>query len=326
VAALTVFTPTWNRAHTLPRLYESLAAQRSRDFVWLVVDDGSSDGTRGLVQAWQERADFHVDYVYQENRGKHHAINTGVAHTRTELFLILDSDDELLPEAVDTIVAGWRAIPSAERPRFAGLWTLCATPAGGTLTGSLAKDALDASLQELRYVHGIEEDMLRCFATEILRRYPFPETSPGCPYIPEGYIWFRMTRTYRIRFLNVPCSRVHFQPTGLIANAREQYRLSRCAVYAYLQPLDSDLPWFGSQPLHFLMSAVQTARYGIFGRQLWRLLRTLSWPARLLVVAGLPAALVLLAKDALSGRIARELRGAPSLHSTPQERGRGDAR
>lgn len=308
MTTLTVFTPTWNRAHTLPRLYESLAAQRSRDFVWLVIDDGSSDGTHELVQAWQAQADFPIEYVYQENRGKHQAINTGVAHTRTELFLILDSDDELLPDAVDTIVGGWRAIPEADRPHFAGLWTLCATPSGGTLTGPLEKEVLDATLQELRYVYGIEEDMLRCFSTEVLRRYPFPETPPGCPYIPEGYVWFRMTRDYVIRFLSVPCSRVHYQSTGLIANAHEQYRLSRCAVYAYLQPLDSDLPWFGSQPLHFLTSAVQTARYGIFGRQLWRLLKTLTWPARMLVVAALPAALALLLKDGLSGRIQRELR------------------
>jgi glycosyltransferase involved in cell wall biosynthesis len=305
--AITVFTPTHNRAHTLPRLFQSLCKQTSHDFTWLLVDDGSTDPTKKLVPDWKASADFHVEYVYQENRGKHHAINTGVACAGTELFLIVDSDDELLPHAVQTIVSAWRAIPEADRSKFAGIWTLCADPAGQTLTGPLASDVLDASLQELRYVHKIEEDMLRCFVTDVLRRYRFPVTAPGCPYIPEGFVWSRMTLRYLIRFLNVPCSRVYYQPDGLIANAREQYRLSRCVVYAYLQPLDSDLEWFWSEPSFFLLSAVQLARYSLFAREFRRHLKTLRWRAQALILAAVPVAVLLLLKDWASGRIAKEV-------------------
>ncbi len=318
--ALTVFTPTHNRAHTLPRLFHSLCHQTSRDFLWLLIDDGSTDTTKELVPAWQASADFRVEYVYQDNRGKHDAINTGVSRAGTELFLILDSDDELLPNAVETIVSAWRAIPESDRSKFAGIWTLCADPSGQTLTGPLSRDILDASLQELRYVHKIEEDMLRCFVTDVLRHYRFPVTAPGCPYIPEGFVWSRMTLRYLIRFLNVPCSRVYYQPDGLIANAREQYRLSRCVVYAYLQPLDSDLEWFWSAPSFFLLAAVQLARYSLFAGELGRHMKTLRWRARALVAAALPVAILLLLKDWASGRIAKEV-----SRMDPRLRGNGGA-
>ena len=275
--------------------------------MWLLVDDGSTDATKQLVPEWQAAAPFDVEYVYQENRGKHDAINTGVSRAGTELFLILDSDDELLPDAIEVIVSAWRAIAEREKPKFAGIWTLCSDPAGQTLTGPLATDILDASLQELRYVHRIEEDMLRCFVTDVLRHYRFPVTGPGCPYIPEGFVWSRITLRYLIRFLNVPCSRVYYQPDGLIATAREQYRLSRCVVYAYLQPLDSDLEWFWSAPSAFLLAAVQLGRYSLFAGELGRHMKTLRWQANALVVGALPLAILLLLKDWATGRIAREV-------------------
>ena len=40
---LTIFTPTYNRAHTLPRTYDSLRNQKCKEFIWLIVDDGSTD-------------------------------------------------------------------------------------------------------------------------------------------------------------------------------------------------------------------------------------------------------------------------------------------
>jgi glycosyltransferase involved in cell wall biosynthesis len=307
LSTLTVFTPTYNRAHTLPRLFQSLREQTSRDFTWLVLDDGSDDDTQAVVSEFQKTAGFTIDYVYQKNQGKHEAINVGVGRARTELFLIVDSDDELLPHAVELIATEWRKIPREKRARFAGVWTLCETATGETLTGPLAHDVLDASLQELRYIYKIEKDLLRCFATEVLRRFPFPATNDGCPYIPEGYVWYRITRYYSIRFLNVACSRVYPQPDGLIANARDEYRLSRCVVYAYLQPLDSDLEWFWHEPAYFLMSAVQTARYSFFSGEFWRHMKTLGWTAKALILASAPVALLVLARDWASGRIARQM-------------------
>ena len=77
----TVFTPTFNRAYTLPRVYESLKSQTFKNFEWLIVDDGSSDGTADLVKMWQNEGALTIRYFYQINRGKHIAINRGVSES-----------------------------------------------------------------------------------------------------------------------------------------------------------------------------------------------------------------------------------------------------
>jgi glycosyltransferase involved in cell wall biosynthesis len=97
----TVFTATYNRAHTLHRVYESLKEQTYRQFEWLIVDDGSTDTTRTLVETWQQEANFLISYYYQENQGKHVAINRGVQEARGEYFLIIDSDDTCVPQTLE---------------------------------------------------------------------------------------------------------------------------------------------------------------------------------------------------------------------------------
>jgi GT2 family glycosyltransferase len=101
----TVFTPTYNRAHTIGRVYESLRAQTFRDLEWLVVDDGSKDNTREVVEGFAREAGFPIRYVYKENGGKHTARNLAVKHASGELFLVLDSDDSC-------VARPWSASPS----------------------------------------------------------------------------------------------------------------------------------------------------------------------------------------------------------------------
>ena len=104
---LTVCTPTYNRAHTLPRLYESLVRQTSQDFEWLVVDDGSTDNTRELVDGWVAEGRIRIRYVYKENGGKPSAHNLGVRLAAGELFFCVDSDDYLTDNAVELILSAW---------------------------------------------------------------------------------------------------------------------------------------------------------------------------------------------------------------------------
>src|SRR5690242_19362698 len=101
----TVFTPTYNRAHTIERVYRSLCTQNCRDFEWLVVDDGSTDGTEALIRQWQHEAEFPIRYFWQPNAGKHVAMNRGVAEASGSLFLTLDSDDACVPWALERLRA-----------------------------------------------------------------------------------------------------------------------------------------------------------------------------------------------------------------------------
>lgn len=112
MATVCVFTPTFNRAYILPKLYESLVAQTSRDFSWLIVDDGSTDNTAELVHGWQAEGLVPITYIYQENGGKQRATNTGMSHCTDELFFVVDSDDHLVPSAVEQIVDVWQGARS----------------------------------------------------------------------------------------------------------------------------------------------------------------------------------------------------------------------
>ncbi len=106
----TVFTPTFNRAYILPKLFKSLQKQGSLDFEWLIVDDGSSDDTQNLIASFQQEALFPVRYIHQKNQGKHVAINTGVANAKGAFFMTVDSDDQVMENALANLFSYFSTI------------------------------------------------------------------------------------------------------------------------------------------------------------------------------------------------------------------------
>lgn len=104
---LTVFTSTYNRAHTLPRTYSSLCQQTCMDFDWLIVDDGSTDHTGELVEKWMNENKIPIRYIYQENGGLYTGYNTAYANISSELNVCIDSDDYMPNNAVELILKLW---------------------------------------------------------------------------------------------------------------------------------------------------------------------------------------------------------------------------
>ena len=189
-----VITPTYNRAHTLPLVYRSLCAQTFADFEWLVVDDGSDDETRELVSSW--KPGFPIRYFWQPNRGKHTAMNLGVAHAAGDLVLFFDSDDQCVPTALERFDYHWRQLPNPSR--FSNLSCLCRTPDGAIVGKPYPADCVDAYTfaDQLRYRSGERWGINR---TDVLRQFPWPEDER---YAPEGLVWNRIARQYAARFIN----------------------------------------------------------------------------------------------------------------------------
>jgi putative peptidoglycan lipid II flippase len=210
----TVFTPSYNRAHTLPRVYESLAAQTFRDFEWLIVDDGSSDNTEDLVRGWQAQASFPIRYVRQPNGGKHVAFNRGVALAEGRFFLTFDSDDACISTALERFLALWESIPAAERDRYSAVTAMCADPAGRPLGDSFPSDVLDSYPIEIETRYRVFGDKWGFQRTDVLRQFPYPEI-PGEKFMPEGVVWNRIGRHYRTRYSNELLKIVEYQPEGL---------------------------------------------------------------------------------------------------------------
>ena len=210
----TVLTPTFNRAHTLPAVYESLCAQSFRDFEWLIIDDGSTDGTSGLVHQWITEQRIVIRYHSQPNHGKHVAFNHGIRKAAGELLLTLDSDDRVLPDALARLDLHWSAIPNCER--FSGITGLCVDPQGQVIGTKFPQDVLDASPLDLMAGNIYEGDKWGFHRTALLRDCPYPEIA-GERFIPEGLVWNRLANKYLLRFVNEPLRVVEYHPDGLSA-------------------------------------------------------------------------------------------------------------
>ncbi len=118
---VTVFTPSYNRAHTIRRVYDSLLAQTVKDFEWIIVDDGSTDGTEELVRSWIVEGRLPVTFVRQRNKGKFRTLTETIARANGTWFLIADSDDEFVPETIETFLAAYEAVPVEKKERIAGV-------------------------------------------------------------------------------------------------------------------------------------------------------------------------------------------------------------
>lgn len=196
---VTVFTPTYNRAYILEKLYRSLRRQTCTDFEWLVVDDGSSDGTESLFEAWgKERKPFPIRYVKQENGGKCRAINHGLREARGKLFFTVDSDDYLTDDAVEKIIAWEEALPKDQK--YCGFAGNLGTAPEVTPNKPLPGPYFDGTAFDRYGI--VEGERASVFYTEIHRGYLYPEY-PGEKFMTEAVTWNRMANDgFRMRFFN----------------------------------------------------------------------------------------------------------------------------
>ena len=220
---ITVFTPAYNRADIIEKLYHSLQRQHFTDFEWLVVDDGSTDRTEAVFGQWlSENNPFPIRYIRQENGGKHRAVNQGIAKAMGELFMIVDSDDYLADDALTLVDAVEKTIPASERSNFAGVCGLKAffdkTPIGSSFEG----DFLDITNLE-REKHHVFGDKGEVFYTELLKKYPFPEF-PNEKFITECVVWDRIGGDgFKLRFFNDPLIFCEYRKDGLSSNIQNAF-------------------------------------------------------------------------------------------------------
>ncbi|WP_052075850.1 glycosyltransferase family 2 protein [Sphingomonas taxi] len=206
--AFTIFTPTFNRAGTLERLFDSIARQTFRDFEWLVVDDGSTDDTATLIARLAAHANFPIRYRHQPNAGKHIAFNNGVREARGEFFLTIDSDDELMPEAVAVLYDSWLSIPAVERHGFTGVTARCVDQHGHLVGKQLDRSPLDSDSAEATLILDMLGERIGFHRTDVLRAHLFPTHLPT-RFIPEGRVWLDIARRYRTRFIETPARIFH---------------------------------------------------------------------------------------------------------------------
>ncbi len=196
---LTILTPTYNRSDCLPKLYHSLKNQNNRDFLWMIVDDGSKDKTEALVQNWMKEGEVSIRWIRKENGGKHTALNAGIARIQTELTFIVDSDDWLPEDAVSTILHYYRLYPGDNA--LCGYSFLRFYPDGRVNEAFFPKEEERSTYVNVRINGGIGGDKAEVFFTEILKRYPFP-VFEGEKFLPEDLVWVQMSGPYEMIHIN----------------------------------------------------------------------------------------------------------------------------
>lgn len=256
----TVFTPTYNRAHTLHRVFESLKKQTYRSFEWLIVDDGSTDGSCHLIGEWQKVADFPIIYLQQPNSGKHIAFNRGVNNASGQFLLPIDSDDAFLPDSLESMLRWWRLIPATSKHKFTGIVTLCQFEDGTICGDQFNEHPLDTNALDLRYIHKKRGETWGFHRTEVLKKYPFPQDS-SVRFVPENIVWDAIATEYQIRCINEPL-RIFYQDSGNQITKANPQKKALVKDY-FLQMLNRDLHYFFCDPKTFIKWAVLYVRYSL---------------------------------------------------------------
>lgn len=210
---LTIFTPTYNRAYSLPRLYDSLLKQDTSLFKWLIVDDGSTDNTKELVDGWIREGKLEIKYMYQKNAGKMAAHNLGVKECDTELFLCCDSDDWMAENSIKPALDFWNAYQKElsgmvgprdnKKSEMDSLETLPKNEKTDTLSGL--------------YKKGYFGETALFFKTSVIRQYPFPVID-GEKFIPEEYVYRQLDDKYELLIYPTYCMDCEYQPDGYTNN------------------------------------------------------------------------------------------------------------
>lgn len=237
---VTVFTPTYNRAYILPKLYESLKKQICNDFEWLIVDDGSTDETEKIVRGWLTEETFPVRYIKQLNGGKHAAINRGVLETESELFFIVDSDDELTADAIALIKQKYQKVRDDDT--VAGIIGMRIYPDGKRIGGEASFEDTICTRSDFRYKKKINGDLAEVYKTDILRKYPFPIIE-GEKFCPESVAWLKIAKKYKLLFVNKGIYVCEYLADGLTHHV-DQIRIKspHLAVVNYVLEYESDIP------------------------------------------------------------------------------------
>lgn len=220
---ITVYTPTYNRANLLQNLYKSLLQQTYRNFEWLIIDDGSTDNTKQVVNGFISQGIIDIRYFYKQNGGQHTALNMGIEKAEGTLLMDVDSDDYLTDNALERIVYWESTIVG--RGGYAGVSGLRMYFSGEQIgtKWSGSKEYIDATNLERKDI-GLEGDKAEAYYVEVLKKYyPIP-VFEGENDVEKGVLWDRIAYAgYKMRWFNEKIYCCEYLESGMTSNIKSNY-------------------------------------------------------------------------------------------------------
>ncbi|MCF7568646.1 glycosyltransferase family 2 protein [Sabulilitoribacter arenilitoris] len=220
---LTVFTPTYNRAFCLGQCYESLIRQTNKNFKWLIIDDGSQDNTKSLVNSWIKEEKIDIQYHYQGNQGMHSAHNAAYNIIDTKLNVCIDSDDFMPDDAVEKILSIWDQ--QENTINIAGIIGLDAFK-DGTVLGRIPSDLKYSTLAELELVYKIRGDKKVVLRTDVVKKYPLYPITKEERLVPLGTLYLMIGQEYQFVCSNEVFCIIEYLEGGSSKNILSQYKKS----------------------------------------------------------------------------------------------------
>lgn len=297
---ITVFTATYNRAHTLEKLYRSLISQSVKNFEWLIIDDGSTDNTSFIIDEFIKEDKIKIRYYKQKNHGKHAAINKGAELAEGEWFFTVDSDDLLTEHAIEKVSFYCNQIKNDSM--FAGVVGLRGNSQGeawkswyGKTKGEpiIKNGYVDANCVEYRYKYGNEGDRAEVVKTSILKQFPFP-IFDNEKFLVEGFLWLSIAKAgYKFRWFDEIIYITEYLDDGLTKSINKYYLNNpkgSCAFYN-LQMSFKSIP--------FKVRAKASANYFRYGRYSRYTLHFMcqNITVKIFILTGVPLSAVLVFRD-----------------------------
>ena len=216
---LTVITTTYNRAYCLHQVYESLLRQTSNDFLWLIIDDGSTDNTKELVDTWINENKVEIEYIYKPNGGMHTARNKAYENVHTELNVIIDSDDWMTDDAVEKITTFWK---ENKEDKYYGIISNNITPKG-IILGDKLPQIKSGTLTVLENKYKVYRDKKIILRSNLSRLYPYPEFE-GEKFYPASYKFKMLDQNYELLIMNENVCVVDYNDDSMTYAKYAQYK------------------------------------------------------------------------------------------------------
>ena len=253
---ITLFTPTYNRAHLLSRLYNSILIQDFIDVEWLIVDDGSIDDTEALIENFKKESIINIRYYKKSNGGKHTAINFGLQYAKGELFFIIDSDDVLAENALKIIKTHYQSIKNNDK--ICGIVGLSQYIDKQEIVGDyFLRDDWEVSFADIYLKYHLKGDKSVAFKTEVLRKYPFPEKQ-RIRFVFEAVVWHEMSKKYNVLALNKIVQFVEYQKSGVSDSSFKKWYIQSLAFSFFHLIKNKTYPLL-KYPHHFFWNYIHLA-------------------------------------------------------------------
>lgn len=281
---LTVFTPTYNRKHLLPRLYDSLKNQTDKNFIWMVVDDGSTDRTKELIKQWQEENVIEILYFYKKNEGMHSAHNLAYEKITTPWNTCIDSDDMMAENAVEKIYSQIKDIENDDD--FYAIVGLDADQQANLIGAKFPDELKKIKFNEIYLKYHLTGDKKIVYKTAVMKNLPPYPIYEGERLVPLDYKSLLADQFAYVKPVNEVWCVVEYQEDGSTKNMLKQYRRHpRGFAFSRISRID-----YGLTFKERVKNAIHLVSSSLFSKDFSSLFKTHH---TLLVLSAIPAGILL---------------------------------